>query len=293
MADDQNTRSLPINFTQDFLPELRLLARLLSFAADNGVGDKQSIGEDTGIPTGKSSGKVEPMIHYANAMGLIQAQRNAGTWTLGLTSLGEIVISEDRYLSEPLTLWMMHLMICRRNRIADEAKGIADPWFALFAEGELRLGKNFSQNDYLSFLEERHGKMAKLGSLSRLILRSYQEKSCFGKINALVLDESKKEGVYSRNPAPLGTDFFPAYAAYFLLVWDALYAGVRQLEIDDFFSRSRFLAVLGWNKNDTARWFDWMADRGEIQLDRQTGKTLALRLGETDTSISNIYSELV
>jgi len=36
-----------------------------------------------------------------------------------------------------------------------------------------------------------------------------------------------------------------------------------------------------------------MADRGLLQLDRQTGGTLALRLHDTDAVDSEIYSELV
>ena len=145
---DVASQPLPLNFPQTFLPDRRLLARLLPFAAANGRGDKVEIGEATGIPTGQSTGKVEPMINYARGMGLIDTNRDAGLWQLAMTPLGRVVVAEDPYLSQPVTLWLLHLMLCRRCGLGDPATGIADPWFALFAEGGLRLGSRFDQGAY-------------------------------------------------------------------------------------------------------------------------------------------------
>ena len=111
----KKTIGLPLNFSHDFLPERNLLARLIAFASNGGSGDKIEIGNATGIPTGKSSGKVEPMIYYALGMGLISAVKDDRKWTLELTHLGRIVKLEDPYLSEPVTLWLIHLMLCRRR----------------------------------------------------------------------------------------------------------------------------------------------------------------------------------
>ncbi len=72
MADiGTDVQSLSLNFPHDFLPERNVLFRLLPFVSKGGSGDKVQIGAETGIPTGESSGKVEPMIHYARGMGLI------------------------------------------------------------------------------------------------------------------------------------------------------------------------------------------------------------------------------
>ena len=143
---------LPLNFPQDFLPERRLLSRLLPFAGAGGSGDKVQIGAQTGIPTGASTGKVEPMIQYARGMGLLQATRAAGRWQLALTELGKMVMANDPYLSQPVTLWLLHLMLCRRHGLSIPATGIADAWFALFAEGGLRLGNDFTRTAYLDCL---------------------------------------------------------------------------------------------------------------------------------------------
>ncbi len=292
---DHDLQPLPLNFPQTFLPDRRLLARLLPFAAANGSGDKVQIGAETGIPTGQSTGKVEPMIHYARGMGLVEATKEAGRWLLALSPLGRVVVSEDPYLSQPVTLWLLHLLLCRRSGLADPASGIADPWFALFAEGVLRLGERFDQTAYLAYLTERHGAKGKgyLSSLSGLVLRSYLEATCFGPLNALSLESSGNQSIYLRRAAPDERSHFPAYAAYLFLVWDDLYRGHDQLAMDDFFTQTRCLAVLGWDRATAARWLDWMADRGLIQLDRQTGGTLALRLRDTAPVISGIYDELI
>ncbi|MCH7666051.1 MAG: hypothetical protein IH936_09005 [Acidobacteria bacterium] len=65
------------------------------------------------------------------------------------------------------------------------------------------------------------------------------------------------------------------------------------LAIDDLFAQSRCLAVMGWDRATATRWLDWMADHGLLQLDRQTGRTLALRLRDTKTVIAGIFDELV
>ncbi len=285
--------SLPLNFSHDFLPERSLLARLLPFASANGCGDKVQIGAETGIPTGESSGKVEPMIRYAHGMGLIRADKEAKQWRLQLTTLGRQIAAEDPYLSESVTLWLLHLMLCRRSARKGQAIGIADAWFALFAEGTLRLGNRFYQDAYLNYLIERNGMKRYLKGLSGLVLRSYLEPTCFGPINALSAETLGGQIQYIRRSAPNENSHFPAYSAYLLLVWDDLYSDRNQLAIDDLFTQSRCLAVMGWSRATATRWLDWMADHGLLQLDRQTGATLALRLRDTETVIAKIYDELI
>ncbi|MBV2089323.1 MAG: DUF4007 family protein [Candidatus Thiodiazotropha sp. (ex Ctena orbiculata)] len=233
------------------------------------------------------------MIHYARGMGLIRTDKDAKRWQLELTTLGRLVAVEDPYLSESVTLWLLHLMLCRRSTLDDPAVGVADAWFALFAEGTLRLGNRFDQNAYLDYLIERHGKKGYMKGLSGLVLRSYFEQTCFGPINALSSKELDGQTLYLRHAAPAERSHFPAYSAYLFLVWDDLYARYSQVAIADLFMQSRCLALLGWNQEPATRWIDWMVDHRLLQLDRQTGGALALRLQDTETVIAGIFNELV
>lgn len=284
---------LPLNFPQSFLPERRLLAQLLPFAATNGSGDKVEIGRHTGIPTGNSTGKVEPIIHYAVGMGIVTAVKIAGGWQLGLTALGHIILDEDPFLSERQTLWLMHLMLCRCLASDSSTSGVAAPWFALFAAGGFRLGKQFRHQDFVDFLVERHGGAGYLKSLAGIVLRSYLEDSCLGSIGVLQEIAFNDEKFLQRRPAPMDRSFFPVYAAFVYLIWDELFCTESQVLLDSFASHSRCFEVLEWDEAMIACWLDWMSDTGLLQIDRYTGAPILLRLKSTTQVISNIYSELI
>jgi len=233
------------------------------------------------------------MIHYAQGMGLIRANKEKAVWRLSLTTLGQTVFAQDAALSEPVTLWLLHLMVSRRSSLTNPAIGIADAWFALFAEGSYRLGKRFKQANYLAFLQERHGDKALLKTLSSLVLRCYFEPRALG--GACILQASADDGehCYERLEAPFQTHFFPAYAAYFYLLWDDMYADREQLAFDEFSVQTRWQALFTWEESKSAMLLDWMADRGLIQLDRHTGAAVILRLQSTEQVVVKLYDGLV
>lgn len=283
-------KPLPLSFPQTFLPDRDLLARLLRFTAQGGNGNKEEISQITGIPTGASTGKVEPMIRYALGMGLIDANKTTGAvWQLNLTPLGRIVFQQDAALSEPLTLWLLHLLLCRRCGLASPASGVADAWFALFAEGAVRLGKRFTLTDYLALLQERHGDKASLKALSSLVVRSYSEPRAFAGTGAL----QEENGYLLRQIAPFKTDFFPAYTAYLYLLWEELFADRTQLAFDELAEQTRCLALTGWEETQIAAWLDWMVNHGSVQLDRHTGSPVLLRLQTTEQVLAKLYDGLI
>lgn len=285
---------LPLNFPQTFLPDRRLLSRLLEFAAKNGSGDKETIGAETGIPTGKSTGKVEPTIYYALGMGLISAAKKQGVWQLAATDLGRTVLREDPYFSERLTLWLLHLLLCRRFGTEIPAVGLADAWFALFAEGRILLGNVIDESTFYRLLIERHGNKGYLKGLSTLVPRMYAERGSFGEAGILTpgADEDGKPAWF-RERAPFDRAFFPAYAALLFILWDSLFGADKQAEFAELGRETRLLALLGWDPCQAAEWLEWMASRGLVQLDRHTGSAVLLRLAETEQAVSGLYSELV
>lgn len=284
------TATLPLNFPQDFLPDRALLARLLACAERGGAGTKVEIGAETGIPTGASTGKVEPMIHYARGMGLITASKDRGRWALSVTVLGALVFAKDRFLDEAVTLWAMHLLLCRRAGPESPARGVADPWFALFADGQTRLGNPFDRASLLDLLAERHGPKGYLRSLSGVVPRSYTQAACLGSIGALL---ATGKDCYQRVPAPLERGCFPAYTVALFVAWDRLHPGQAQVSLDGLLEASRLLAVLGWDSAAAAEWVGWMTDQGLLQLDRLTGVVMALRRMETAQVLCGLYDALV
>ncbi|KKO48133.1 hypothetical protein VT06_13370 [Arsukibacterium sp. MJ3] len=285
--------TLPLSFMQDFKPERRLLSLLLQFVKASGVGDKSEISEATGIPTGDSSGKVEPIIYYAIGMGLITASKEYGVWELKLTLLGNQILNEDPFLSECVSLWILHLMLCRplsAEDLVSSDSGVVDPWFTLFSLSEIRLGTSFTASDYSIFIEERYGASASRKRMSKVILGSYEEDSCLGLTKAITLNSSMN---YFRSKAPQEVEFFPVYAAYMFLLWDEFFAGQKQSSLNEFFSRTRMLTVMHWTDKEMRHWLNWMSDSEMIQLDSQTGESIALRTASTADVINLIYSELI
>ena len=292
METQAESLRLPLNFPQTFLPERRLLAALLAFAAHAGRGDKETISAATGIPTGRSTGKVLPMIHYGLGMGLISGVREGQEWQLALTPLGAEVQREDAYLSEPLTQWLLHLLLCRRRDLSEPASGIADAWFLLFAEGPVLLGRRFTSAAFHQVLRQRYGALGYLKGLSSLIPRTYGESSCLGDAGILHLDPAADDS-YLRQPAPTDPAFYPAYGLVLWQLWDALFSDHAQLAFDDFDRLTRCTALLGWGPEALSDWLHWLVGQGWLQVDRYTGSAVLLRLVETARLTGALYSGLV
>lgn len=279
---------------QDFKPERMLIAKLMAFARDDGCGDKYYISNHTGIPTGQSSGKVEPIIYYATGMGLIKSNKKGSEWQLKLTVLGNVVLNEDPFLSERVSLWLLHLMLCRP--LAEDSSNqvvVAPPWHILFVKGVSRMGARFSAADYLSFMKECFGDSSNRKGMVNVILKSYLEDSCLGLTRALSVIAAGNEEFYTRNCAPKDIEFFPAYTAYLIVLWEEFYPEREQLQLEELFQNTGILVTLNWSRNDAKGWLDWAADHGVLQLDRQTGQTLALRTASLRHVLESIYSELI
>jgi len=287
--------SLWLNFPQTFLPDRQLLARLLAFAGgDCRSGDKIEIGKQTGIPTGESTGKVEPMIHYCRGMGLVNARKTGNKWQLGLTEVGRRIYSEDRFLNENVTLWLLHLLMCRGCDSTEAAGGVAPAWFTFFVESHLRLSRVFRGDDLAQVFVERFGMSSYIRGLASLVVRMYLEKNCFRSLGVLTEEEIESDQLhFHRHPAPVDVSFFPAYSVFLFDAWDELFPDTSQVEMDILFGKTSILKILGWDASTAMKWLEWMADNGMIQLDRQTGNTLGLRLQETTAILQGLFDELL
>lgn len=282
--------ALPIDIARTFLPDRRLLARLLGFAAQGGGGTKFEIRDQTGIPTGESTGKVEPMIWYAAGMGLIKPDLQADMWQVPLTTLGQVIFQEDPFLNERQTLWLLHLLLCRRLS-RHSTQGVADAWFTIFADSQLRLGKTVNTDQAHKLLQERYGQLGYLKALAGVLLRMYQESNAWGL--AAILTISATSETYQFQAAPTETSYYPLYTTYLYLMWDSLFVNEQQIALDQFIQETRLLNTLRWEAKDLNTWLEWMVAYGWIQLDRQTGSALLLRLKTTSDALHHTYSGLL
>lgn len=106
-----------VNFHKTFAPQDSYISKILELAEYGYSGTKEEISKITGIPTGKTSGKVVPHILYSYYMGLVNYKIEKGKLSLSLTDLGKVIYNEDKYLFEDITK-----LICHFN-ISDETNG--------------------------------------------------------------------------------------------------------------------------------------------------------------------------
>ena len=90
---------------------------------------KEEISEKTRIPTGKSGGKVEPCLAYAEYMGVLTDSRPNGKHLIMRTELGSAIYRQDPGFQEDVTLSLSlptdfrfrRRAVMVRNRLKDSA----------------------------------------------------------------------------------------------------------------------------------------------------------------------------
>jgi len=281
MARDKETfERISLSFHQTFVPERRYLSSLMKFAEDTKEANLAQIADATGIPTGSSSGKVEPTMNYAKGMGLLEVSRGETCrWRLQLSPLGRIVLTEDQFMSEGFTQWVLHLQLCRRS-------GGAEAWYAIFAESTLELGRSFTEEALKTFLLGRYGKRS---NMIGPVVRMYSSEPSFSACGALTERGDRIE----RRATPCETTHFPGYHYIFFSLWDDFFAGVQQVDLEHFERQTRLFATMGWNVPQINRFLDNLADEGLAKIDRQTGHALVLRTSGTAGALKRLYSNLL
>lgn len=275
-------KRLPINFHQTFIPERQYISSLLHFVATGQTGTDQDISEQTGIPVGKSSGKVPSIISYCSGMGLIKVQRIAGTGekAFEFSHFGRVVFLEDSNLNEDITQWIAHLHLCRQN-------GGAEIWYYTFNKGYDVLGLEFTEQDLTDFLERNCGKRNKspIGPL----IRTYEEPAAFQIANVLTRQNGN---LLKRSPAPLLSGFRNGYCALFLSFWEETFSEHRQVTTTDLESTVHWQNIGGWNQRQNETILDMLQDAGAIKIDKQMKPWVLNRRSNAKHFWTAIYDEL-
>ncbi len=252
----KNTR-LPRNFHKTFVPERRFINALLKFAARGEAGGIQEIAQATGIPTGKSSGKVSPTLDYCRGMGLLILR--AGDKSVKkpeLTAFGRVVLLEDPYLKTEITQWIAHLNLCREE-------GGAEAWFQTFWNGSVRLGPVFERSDLENWLASSC--KTKSGGLIGPLVNMYQEEASFAQCKALK-EEGKK---LHRRVMPVRSDFTWGYAAWILSAMERAASRGDQVTIPQLEKASGWSVLTGWSLAEAERVLLLVEQKGVLSVDRQ------------------------
>ena len=273
-----------LNFHLTFRPERQYLSGLLSELSGCNGCDVEEISSLTGIPTGKSSGKVEPSICYLEYMGLITKRKINGRYDLDYTPLGNCVNSEDSGLLEKLTLLIMHCMVVRPYYGAEL-------WGHVFHNIFPKYRNHLTQKQFEKELEIQFGP----GVKSAPFWGSYQE--LFSSLNLI----SVESGQIDLHPSKIMADYVYLYAAVLFSYWDEWLDNAPADETN-LASTSEIAAThlkalgfrnpFGWSEKEEYQALEIMASKGLIALNRQMIPFTIRRIAEKDAVIEQLYSEL-
>lgn len=271
---------LPISFHKSFIPERQLLAEMLSFAAEEKCGNFNFISQETGIPMGRETGKVQPILNYARGMGLISLnnQANSATKRPVLTPFGRVVYEEDVFMSEPLTQWIAHINLCRSDIGAKV-------WHEVFAHSKKTLGISFSKHELEDYLTGRFDAGSKRAGP---VVGAYKDEAALGRSGVLTVNDEQ----ITRNKAPIIDYFTLPYSAVILSLLESFFSEHVQVTVTDFNEKTNWFDVCLWNDVDVENVFAMIERKQFISFDRQMKPWIIEKRATADEVWPLIYDEL-
>lgn len=275
-----------LDFHQTFKPERNCLNAMLTDLQDCCEKSIQEISQITGIPTGKSSGKIIPTIYYLEYMGLISKKCDNKKYDFDYTLLGQTIMAEDPGLMEPLTLLLMHCMITRK-------RAGAELWSYIVCE----------------LMPKYHGKISKPNLDKELLL--YFDKTVnvapfngsytgiFESLNLIQVTTSE----YIMNPCIFNAEYIYLYAYILYEYWDQWIGTFSEEELDKKkiskteltslqLADTGFRLPFGWSEQDEYVILQEMHDKNIIALNRQMTPFSIRRICSKEELTDLLYSEL-
>jgi hypothetical protein len=287
-AKSKKTKSerLAKNFHLTFIPERQYLGAMLKYAANSGFYEIHAIADETGIPTGKSSGKAIPTADYAVGMGLARLQqfgdKKDRQYSVVLTNFGRAVYLGDRFLQEELTQWIAHLYLCNKTTGAEL-------WYQLFWNSAKSFGNDFSYDDFLKWVITETGAHDAAKALSP-IFRMYEEAASFLTSGAVRLEESR----VIRRKAPINDAYAIGYAGWLSdLIERSGRLTENQLTVDDLEDVCGFRSVTGWTLSESQQVLGHMEDKGLISIDRHMQPWIVCFKQSSAQLWTRIYEEFI
>lgn len=271
---------LPVNFHKTFIPERRLIAAMLEYAALGKEGNYHQISLETRIPMGESTGKVPAILDYARGMGLIELAKSTGTGSKKpeLTPFGRVIYLEDKFLSERFVQWLVHMNLCRQDIGALT-------WRAVFAEGRSILGSTFTGSQIEDYLISRFGPgRDRTGPL----FSAYVEDSALARAGVLLIEGEE----ITRRKAPLVDTFAIAYSAYLLELLETFFPGEGQVTISDFQNETLWFDICLWGPFEVEYMFSLVERKGFISVDRQMQPWIIERKALADEVWPHIFDDI-
>lgn len=268
-----------LDFHKTFAPGREYISRILSFANENSsFYTKEEISEQTAIPTGKTSGKVEPHIYYAAAMGLITFEKSAGKYKLELTDIGQIILLEDLYLVENVSKLLIHGLLVDSN-------SPATLWSYMFNVFIPKVNEKFSHEQVIKAVERKFSKKVNMSPF----------RTCY--TSALSLESLKlleiEDNNYSIRPHRMKKEFLFVYAYLLINKWEQVLGERTEITIDEIINDLHYGKALFWDEKQIRDVLDSMQDVGLIKLNAQLSPITIIKNQNANYCLNKLFSLLI
>lgn len=266
-----------LNFHQTFCPDKNYISKLLMKTSDLKLVTKEQISEITTIPTGNSSGKVEPTIEYMKYMNLIDYTKESNVYTIRKTSLGEVVSREDPYLSEKISLLMLNYFLTSKSFGAEM-------WYKVLREIPYEYGRNVSTNIVIKEVESYYKKKVKMGALNSTYINEYS----FNDVN--IVDIEKENYSYKS----IKYNFEEIYMYSYTLIKELEYLDNERKEftINEIIDDLKWNLGFGWTKDEAYNVLEKLENKGIVKINKQLNPITVTVNKESKDILNDIYSLL-
>ncbi len=269
-----NMKRYDIEFHKTFQPTDLYITKIMELSETKYTGTKEDISSITGIPTGKTSGKVIPHIRYANFMGLIDYENNGSVYRLFLTKLGEIVLKEDKYLFESVTKWLCHYFI------SDIDNG-AYLFSFLYKYLPFQLDSPISKELIERNIKEVFQRDYDIGIVRRTYTEGFLKTlGIFNWDDSLIINS-----MYYKNELKY------IYAYTLLYSWEKDFPDERELTVDFISDTLYWSRRFGFDTTETLYVLEELETLGSVKLNKQLYPCTVIKLAHSEDYITKLYSE--
>lgn len=283
MANKNRDKRLPRNFHKTFKPERHYINAMLQFAAKGQSGEMQEIARATGIPTGKSSGKVPAILDYCRGLGLVRLvdnQKRSSIKSPELTDFGRVVLLEDPFLKCAISQWIAHFNLCGPR------KG-ADIWYQVFFMQSQLFTGSFKRKDLEKSLQVIYG--VPNGNLIGPLVGMYEDESSFKLCGVL----SDSDGIIFRKIAPIVDESGRGYGAWLLQLMSDYFPNQDQISILELDKVAGWKTIPGWFGASFCDVVDLIEQKGLIEVDRHMNPWLLRAKKTISKAWQEIYADMI
>jgi len=269
------------NFHSTFFPDLENISRLLEICDNNVFLSKEEIFNLTGIPTGKSTGKVAPHINYASYMNLIEYEKVKDEYLLKKTKLGELIFNVDPYFQEDISKYLCHYFL------TSSTIG-ADMWYEIFRNFPTYLGNETSGG----VVKDEVSRKFNLKSAPKLtpFIGTYLKDNSLGSLNLLQIGEENK---YIFNSTDYDNNFIYVYAYTLIADLEYIYDSRREFTVDEIFDCIKWNRAFNWDKDKASEVLDIIAERGILKMNKQLIPVTVILNFKSKEILDKLYSMLI